>query len=713
MRAKTARNPDADIEALLRSIERLDGLPIRPASARLGSSPPPGDDPGPIATATARPTSPTLADPGWAVERSRAGVGRLDPLEVVADRGWWPGLPAGATPDALARLWRHAAAVSIAARRLAIEADDPDPDAVARAGLLHNLGLWAVAAVDPARLPAWFAARDGAARRALERRWLGVEAADLGHHLARRWGCEPLVADAAWLHSDPAGDLNPGTEQPGRLALVQEAYDRARRTPWAPGDDLPRDPGGTDARTRILIAEVQARCGGAWVEADATAREERLTRDNARLRLDNARLLAGEAARDRFLTTFAASSPTDSAELWADRASLAWCEEPGVAAARVNWSGEVGDDAEAVRPPTSILALGDPERPSAEVRLWRVDEGDDAPNSTRLPHGLGGATGWSPNPCASAVSHGLGDQPVAPAPRSREKTSPDASHPARSAWDAWAREVEERSRLRRRLDLTSTALRARVASEAEARRLALVEALAEFAAGAGHELNNPLAVILGRAQLVLARVEDADARRSLQAIITQAQRAHRILRDLMYVARPPEPRARLCQPDEIVLACVRDLQGEAEARGVRLTAEAREPAPRAWSDPDSLRHLADILVRNALEATPGGGSVAFLAGGEASTLRWTVRDNGRGIGPDEAARMFDPFFCGRQAGRGLGLGLPRAARIVERGGGELRWQSAPGVGTTFQVIYPIQETAPIAPELPVVATRVRVASPAV
>ena len=102
---------------------------------------------------------------------------------------------------------------------------------------------------------------------------------------------------------------------------------------------------------------------------------------------------------------------------------------------------------------------------------------------------------------------------------------------------------------------------------------------------------------------------DPQASRSLRAIMGQAKRAHRILRDLMYVARPPEPRPRSCQPDEVVRACLRDLKPEAEARGVRLVEEPRDGGPptRTWTDPDALRHLIETLLRNALEATPRGG----------------------------------------------------------------------------------------------------------
>jgi signal transduction histidine kinase len=123
-------------------------------------------------------------------------------------------------------------------------------------------------------------------------------------------------------------------------------------------------------------------------------------------------------------------------------------------------------------------------------------------------------------------------------------------------------------------------------------------------------------------------------------------------------------------------------------REVLLLARTRDPGPRAWADPDALRHLADVLVRNALEATPAGGTVRGISRGDAKRIDWTVHDAGRGIAAEEGRRLFDPFYCGRQAGRGLGLGLPRALRFVATAGGELLWRSTPGLGTVFHLTLP-------------------------
>jgi signal transduction histidine kinase len=592
----------------------------------------------------------------------------FDPLGLIAERAWWPNL-AGAPGDALGRLWRHAVAVSQAARRLARDAGDAEHERVARAGLLHGLGRWAVAAIDPQWLADWLGEPVGPRRLEMERRTLGTEATSLGRVLAERWGCDPLVVDAAWLHADGDRTLNGCASDPKRLALIQEAYALAERTPWALDTQEPREPHAADPRLRLLIAEVQVRCGSAFVEPDATPHEERLARSNARLRRQLGKLQAIQQSHARFLDALERSEPTESPETWAERAGLCWCGEPGVTAARVAWTGPGSSAmAEPTGPPTGeastrderpaalIVPLAEGGRPCAEIHLWT-----------------------SSDPASSGAAIAALSRP----------------------WQAWAALVAERARLAGRLDEVTRAHRDHVANEEPRLRHAKLDALAEFAAGAGHELNNPLAVIVGRAQLLLVRETDPAAIRSLRAILTQAQRAHRILRDLMYVARTPEPRPRYCQFEEIVRNCLRDLREGTEERGVRLLAEVGGPETKVWADPEALRHLTEILLRNALEATPRGGAVQLTTSttGAADALTWTVQDNGRGIGAVEGTHLFDPFFCGRQAGRGLGLGLPRADRIVSQAGGSIRWNSTPGHGTTFHVHLPLAEP-PRPPQAP-------------
>lgn len=663
---RSSHAPRSDRPGALRQrIEPLAGLPLRPATARhlLALQ----DEAGQQATPghAEDPSSTTANDPGYALGRVRSTNGSCDPLALVAEQAWWQAPQPGAQAEAIEQLWRHAVAASCAARRLARQAGVADPEPIARAALLHNLDYWAIAAVAPERLVPLLETTDPRERRQLERTWLGSTAGELARDLAERWGCEPLVVAAAWLH-DPAESVlaEPGCD-PDALALVHQAIALAECTPWALAPARLKQPWATEPLHRLLVAEVQAQCGSTFVDPTATVHEERLAQAHARLRIQMNALVSQRRAETRLIEALGSALPGESPAVWAERAASAWQDEPGAAEAEVAWAeaeaasatGALGDRAEAgssPKPtPALILPLGSNGRRLAEIRLWA-------------------------EPGAAAIR--------------------PPSDSLLRAWSSWAESVAQRERQAQRLSRALETLRQRAEGEEASRRAGRLDALAEFAAGAGHELNNPLAVIVGRAQLLLGRQRDADGVRSLRAIIGQAQRAHRILRDLMYVARPPAPRARLCQPDEIVRACLRDLQSEAEARGVRMVAECAEAAPLVWADPDPLRHLADCLVRNSLEATPAGGTIRVRSRCDGEQLDWCFEDTGRGLSVHEAQHLFDPFFCGRQAGRGLGLGLPRAARFVAMCGGELRWSSAPGRGSTFQLNLPLEAPPQPAPQ---------------
>ncbi len=559
--------------SLRRQIERLSGLPLRPATAR--------------AFLEGKHDEPQSLDPSWELGRA---LGR-DPAEMVAGQPWWVA-SSNAAALTLDRLWRHAAATSLAARKLAEEVHDPTAERLGRVGLLHALGHWVAAATDLDGLCAILDVTDLAARRALERERFGVELSLLGKALAERWEVDPLLIEATWLLDLPAAAGDACSADPRRLRILRRARNWADRTPWSLGPTTvapPHDP----ARQWVMV-EVQTHCRGPFVAADATPAEESLVRRCAGLERENERL---RKERDQ---------------------------------AHEAIEGLVG--------------------PSEEK-------------------GLKGR---------------------------------DLFQRVRRTWDRG--KAEEKKRTRELETLTSAFLDESERQVQETRK-ARQEGLAEFAAGAGHELNNPLAVILGRAQLLLARQPDGETVQSLKIVVAQARRAHRILRDLMYVARPPEPRPRPCEPDLILRNCVGDLQAEAESRGVRLSYRTREPSPLVRADSEGLRHLAEVLVRNALEATPHGGEVQVTADSAAGRLEWSITDAGRGIGEVEAERVFDPFYCGRQAGRGLGLGLPRAARFVAQCGGTIRWRSHPGHGTTFHVALPAERVLP--PEKEVVTIHPR------
>jgi signal transduction histidine kinase len=663
VRVPSGRKPGAG-ELRIR-LESLEDLPIRAATARqiMSEIPPDSDGYCTLDLDWTRSRSLGELDPGWALHE-QLSPHSIDPIQVVSLRPWWPAMSAGSpTAEAFQRLWRHSVAVSVAARWLARESSDPAPDRLVKAGLLHGLARWAVASVDPEWIVHWLSEQDSRVRSRMELKDLGTDLSDLGRRLAERWGCDRLVGDAVWLHGQSSEMLNRAAAEPARLGLIQQAFRWAEQTPWALSPAADRDVLPAEPRLRILIAEVQSRCGALFAAADASPHEERMTRQCARLRLRLNEELNNRATKDRLLHALADSDPSESREAWANRAGALWCEEPEVNAARVVWAdasfeepvdppplgSEAACDVEpGGRPrtqPSLVLPLATRGRTRANVRLW--------------------------------LDPSLGDL------RKRIESSSLVQ-----VWSIWAASVADRALLEHRLQAVVAAVR-EVGDDEPRIREAKLRGLAEFAAGAGHELNNPLAVIVGRAQLLLGKSTDPELTRSLGIILNQAQRTHRILRDLMFVARPPTPRPRSCRPVEVLRGCVAGFQEECQTRGIRLVGEFEHGESTTWADPDGLYQLAEALLRNALQATPSGGRIQVRSGRSGDELRWSFSDSGRGITAAEGPLLFDPFYCGRQAGRGLGLGLPRASRIASMLGGQLIWSSTPGQGSVFQLNLPL------------------------
>jgi len=232
-------------------------------------------------------------------------------------------------------------------------------------------------------------------------------------------------------------------------------------------------------------------------------------------------------------------------------------------------------------------------------------------------------------------------------------------------------------------------LRGEFAARVAEARLA---ALREFAYGAGHEINNPLANIAARAQALLLDEQDHERRRRLATIVDQAFRARDMIGGLMIFARPPLPQATTNSVDAVVRPVVEDLVPQAVARGIRLE---YSPPPALLSvhvDATQVGEAVRMLLVNALEAVADGGRILVEAGRDPGSdqPRILIGDDGPGMDPETAARAGDPFFSGREAGRGIGLGLPKARRLIESSGGSLAIESRPGQGTRCLVVLPVE-----------------------
>jgi two-component system NtrC family sensor kinase len=227
--------------------------------------------------------------------------------------------------------------------------------------------------------------------------------------------------------------------------------------------------------------------------------------------------------------------------------------------------------------------------------------------------------------------------------------------------------------------------------EASRLREQKLAALAELAAGAGHEINNPLAVISGQAQYLLGHEADPARQRALQTINGQTQRIHALLNDLMQFARPPRPQKQLIDVPYLVSDVTASLKELAVQRHVRLVGpQGLNGQPIClYADPRQIRTALTCLLRNAIEAAPAEGWAGIrLETPAPDRLDLVVEDSGTGPAPGQREHLFDPFYSGRHAGRGRGLGLPTAWRLAQEHGGEVRFDPRAEGPTRFVLSLP-------------------------
>lgn len=220
--------------------------------------------------------------------------------------------------------------------------------------------------------------------------------------------------------------------------------------------------------------------------------------------------------------------------------------------------------------------------------------------------------------------------------------------------------------------------------------------LGELAYGASHEINNPLANISTRAQALLADEADPERRRMLATINTQALRANEMVADMMLFARPP---ALDCHDVDLVgLAdqLVKELADEAALQGTELTCSGWRGPLLVSADATQLAQAVRAVMVNALQALGADGQVDVVLERDEPGLhdgqpwgRIAVRDTGPGIAAEVRRHLFDPFFSGREAGRGLGLGLAKCWRVVALHHGRIDVTTAARQGTTISISLPL------------------------
>jgi len=221
-----------------------------------------------------------------------------------------------------------------------------------------------------------------------------------------------------------------------------------------------------------------------------------------------------------------------------------------------------------------------------------------------------------------------------------------------------------------------------------------LRAVGTLTAGIAHELNNPINNITLTAAMLeedYADLDDEERLDMVRDLTTQAERATRMVRNLLDFARESEIESELLDVGRLIDETLQLTSNEIKLNKVKVECRVKENLPPIHGDKQHLSQVFLNLILNALDAMPGGGDLEVLVEkySEPGYIAVEVKDTGDGIPDHIVTSIFDPFFTTKHRGKGTGLGLSVSLGIVKKHGGDIRVESEVGTGTTFTVLLPI------------------------
>ncbi|MEI6083861.1 MAG: ATP-binding protein [Verrucomicrobiota bacterium] len=235
------------------------------------------------------------------------------------------------------------------------------------------------------------------------------------------------------------------------------------------------------------------------------------------------------------------------------------------------------------------------------------------------------------------------------------------------------------------------------------RRAEKMSSLGQLIAGVAHELNNPLAVVVGYSQILAKQPNESEfLRTNVGHILHEAERAAKIVRDLLSFARPCEPKFAVVDVNKLVADVAAVRQRDLDGHAVELCCEFTPLLTQTKADAMQIEQVLNNLITNAVHAMtsrPGARVLTLRTEEQGLFIRISVTDTGSGIAPETMAKIFDPFFTTKAPGKGTGLGLSISQNILQEHHGRLWADSEVGKGSTFHLELPI-----VPCEAPVAAT---------
>jgi signal transduction histidine kinase len=217
----------------------------------------------------------------------------------------------------------------------------------------------------------------------------------------------------------------------------------------------------------------------------------------------------------------------------------------------------------------------------------------------------------------------------------------------------------------------------------------ITEFAAELAAGAAHELNNPLAVISGRAQMLIAGEADETRQQILKQIVEKTKDIEEIVGQLMCYARPPAAKIRTVSPFIVINNCLEKVNARYLSEPVDIHLENIENLSDIEVDAEQLAESLAQLIYNALESyESGNGPVQIIGEEKTKSVEIIIKDYGCGMSEEILAKAAEPFFSDKPAGRQRGMGLSIATGLLKNNNCTIKIESRPDAGTTIRINLP-------------------------
>jgi putative nucleotidyltransferase with HDIG domain len=649
-------------------------------------------------------------------------------LAVSVFEAFGPGTVSPSTVFVREEFWKHCIAVACCAQLLAGDQGETASTAFV-CGLLHDLGKIALDAVLPKSYARVVEAADLMRGNIadVERSVIGLDHMVVGKRLAERWRLPAVIRDCLWLHGQHPKALPPTVRHPRMVCLVALADDLVREqhlgysgnyTFTRSRAELMEGAGVTPAAVaeamRQLVDQIppraaalglgQASASELYQKALAQANRE-LGRAAGQLANRNRRL----AVRAQFfdaLSGFQAELRPDAEATVVLRAiaqtavgvlgtscvaAFSLPPQRNYAEALIcDETGEVFEtslvDVPASDAATPFHPVARPPGDGPVLSLGEEWEWLATVVSPRLPHDR---RFWI---CLAADGVCIGGVIWGAAAGEGQRLGPQAQELAAVAggWTLALRTAQIREEARALAEQLAEANRQLQNAQAEILRSRTMITVGELAAGAAHEMNNPLAVISGRSQLLASQLTDPKFKAAAHLIHEQSHRLSAIITELMDFARPEPPAVQPAEIAEVLARAVHEakMQSDPADRSIELTLGE---TPDVLVDARQVSGAVTEVLENAIHATdPKNGQIAIHAAFDPYSRRVvvTVSDDGCGMDEQTVKHAFDPFFSNKPAGRRRGLGLAKALRWIEASGGSIRLESKPQQGTRTVILLP-------------------------